>query len=133
MGRLMQTDIPPDDKRGCHSHLARHYDQFDKEAPAFDDLMRALSLDLPVEAYDSRESLERSVAQAEIDPAGKKPTLIDAESLALVLDEEDASASAETDPTVSGSALDRLKQRSKESLHAAGERHLRIKKEITRK
>src|SRR3990170_537500 len=120
MGRLMQTDIPPDDKRGCHSHLARHYDQFDKEAPAFDDLMRALSLDLPVEAYDSRESLERSVAQAETDPAGA----------ATNGDSEEAApadpADSEEDP------LAALRKTSSEALQRERESYLRLLKELTR-
>ena len=120
MGRLMQTDIPPDDKRGCHSHLARHYDQFDKEAPAFDDLMRALSLDLPVEAYDSRESLERSVAQAETDPAGAA-TNGDSEEAALA-----DPADSEEDP------LAALRSASSEALQRERESYLRLLKELTR-
>lgn len=37
MARLLQagTEIPDADRRGVYSHLTRHYQQFDKEAPEF--------------------------------------------------------------------------------------------------
>lgn len=37
MARLLQagTQIPESDRRGVYNHLARHYKQFDKEAPEF--------------------------------------------------------------------------------------------------
>lgn len=37
MARLLQagTQIPDSDRRGVYNHLARHYTQFDKEAPEF--------------------------------------------------------------------------------------------------
>lgn len=37
MGRLFQADtqIPEADRRGCYNHLARHYQQFDREPPEF--------------------------------------------------------------------------------------------------
>ncbi len=37
MARLLQptTKIPAADKKGCHSHLAKHYREFDKPVPAF--------------------------------------------------------------------------------------------------
>jgi len=37
MARLLQagTEIPEADRRGVYNHLARHYQQFDKEAPEF--------------------------------------------------------------------------------------------------
>ena len=37
MSRLLQagTEIPDGDRRGVYNHLARHYQQFDKEAPEF--------------------------------------------------------------------------------------------------
>jgi HK97 family phage prohead protease len=135
MGRLMQADIPQDDKRGCHSHLAKHYDQFDKEAPNFDDLARALSLDLSDEAYETREALGQAVAQAETDSAGQEavPIGAEAETDPPVDDERDVSASAEIDPAVGGKdALDLLRLHSKERVQAEKESYLRLLKEITR-
>ena len=38
--RMMQSDIPEDDMAGCKSHIAAHYEQFDKEPP---EMMRAYS------------------------------------------------------------------------------------------
>lgn len=39
MARLLQpaTKIPKDDKKGCHSHLMKHYKEFNKPAPEFRD------------------------------------------------------------------------------------------------
>ncbi|MFH1567741.1 MAG: hypothetical protein ABIL09_07045, partial [Gemmatimonadota bacterium] len=38
MGRLKQTDMPEEDRRGCHSHLKRHYADFGETAPDYDEL-----------------------------------------------------------------------------------------------
>lgn len=35
MGRLNQTDIPEDAKKGCYNHLVKHYQDFDKEPPEY--------------------------------------------------------------------------------------------------
>lgn len=39
MARLLQpgTKIPDADRKGCYNHLAKHYKEFDKEAPEFKD------------------------------------------------------------------------------------------------
>ena len=135
MGRLMQTDIPPDDKRGCHSHLAKHYGQFDKEAPDFDDLARAHDLDLSEEAYETREILMQAVAQAETDPADDEsaPVPVQAETDPAEDAERDASAPAETDPAVDGTdALDDLRRYSKDSVQAEKESYLRLLGELGR-
>jgi hypothetical protein len=36
MGARGGVDIPPADRRSVYTHLARHYDQFEKEPPAFE-------------------------------------------------------------------------------------------------
>lgn len=122
MQRLMQADIPQDDKRGCHSHLARHYEQFDKDAPDFDDLARAQGFDLPEEAYESREALHDAVARAETDPAGQAPSGDSEEAAPAERDPADA----EEDP------LAALRSRTTEALQRERESYLRLLKELTR-
>jgi hypothetical protein len=75
MGRLMQADIPDSDRRGAYEHLARHYEQFDREPPAFEDLERAAALSCEVreEDFEGGAALRARldlVARAERDPAG---------------------------------------------------------------
>ena len=135
MGRLMQTDIPDSDRRGSHSHLVRHYEQFDKEAPDFDDLARSASLDLPEEAYETREILLDHVARAETDPVGEEtaPLAAQAETDPADGDEGDANAQAEIDPAVSGrDALDLLRLHSRERVRQERESYLRLLKELNR-
>ena len=60
MARLKQTNIPEADRQKCYTHLAKHYKDFDKEPPAYDDLKSFWDMaeQLGVEIDDVSEQLE---------------------------------------------------------------------------
>jgi Escherichia/Staphylococcus phage prohead protease len=103
--------------------------------PAYPDTAAALREIRTAAAAGKITIPDEPVARAETDPAGTEtvPGGAEAETDPPADEARDADAPAETDPAVGGTPLEQLKQRSKTALHAAGERHLLIKKEIARK
>jgi hypothetical protein len=78
MQRLTSADIPAADQEAVHGHLAKHYTQFDKQPPSFEDLQRAATRTLPEEAFEDAASLRALLAAAPAadpaDPAGTAPS-----------------------------------------------------------
>ena len=120
MQRLMGSSIPDGDKRGVYNHLSKHYSQFGKEPPAWDDLQRSFR-----------------VASAETDPADEETPPDTAPATDPVdADGADGAAGPETDALDAGtqeeSSLDRLRAETRQTLIDERRKYARLLREISR-